>query len=122
MAASEAAKEAIYLKRFLEQFGLQDPEQPVTLKCDHQAAITWLTIQNITSGLNISSDDTSLYYVVHEKVEENMIEVPYVRTVDNLADFFTKPLMGDVFFNMCDQIMNCGICGCPEWGLVERCK
>eukprot|EP00966_Prymnesium_polylepis_P081629 1891076-Prymnesium_polylepis.1 len=31
MAASEAAKEAIYLRRFLEQFGLQDPEQPVAL-------------------------------------------------------------------------------------------
>eukprot|EP00966_Prymnesium_polylepis_P297191 6866668-Prymnesium_polylepis.1 len=28
MAASETAKEAIYLRRFLEQFGLQDPEQP----------------------------------------------------------------------------------------------
>eukprot|EP00966_Prymnesium_polylepis_P139409 3221437-Prymnesium_polylepis.1 len=39
MAASEAAKEAIYLKHFLEQFGLQDPEQPVTLGCDNQAAM-----------------------------------------------------------------------------------
>ena len=39
MAASEAAKEAIYLKRFLEQFGLQEPENPVALACDNQAAI-----------------------------------------------------------------------------------
>ena len=37
-----------------------------------------------------------------------MIEVPYVRTVENLADFFTKPLPNDVFFRMRDAIMNCG--------------
>eukprot|EP00966_Prymnesium_polylepis_P170994 3952530-Prymnesium_polylepis.1 len=50
MAASEAAKEVIYLKRLLEKFGLQDPEQPVTLGCDNQAAINLgLTIQNTTN-------------------------------------------------------------------------
>ena len=43
-----------------------------------------------------------------------MIEVLYVRTVDNLADFFTKPLLGDVFIRMRDQIMNCGTCAPPS--------
>ena len=36
------------------------------------------------------------------------IGVPYVRTVDKIADFFTKPLPNDVFFRMRDAIMNCG--------------
>jgi len=105
MAASEAAKEAIYLRRFLEQFGLQDPEQPVTLGCDNQAAIN--LAYNPEHHKRVKHIERR-HFFIREKVEENMIEVPYVRTVDNLADFFTKPLMGDVFFNMRDQIMNCG--------------
>ena len=32
--------------------------------------------------------------------------VPYVATDDNLADFFTKPLMAKKFFAMRDKIMN----------------
>jgi hypothetical protein len=38
----------------------------------------------------------------------NQIVVPYVNTVDNLADFFTKPLEGKLFFDndMRDRIMN----------------
>jgi hypothetical protein len=105
MAASEAAKEAIYLRRFLEQFGLQDPEQPVALGRDNQAAI------NLAYNPEHHKRDKHIerrHFFIREKVEENMIEVPYVCTVDNLADFFTKPLVGDVFFNMRDQIMNCG--------------
>jgi len=33
------------------------------------------------------------------------ITVHYVNTVDNLADFFTKPLEGKHFFRMRDAIM-----------------
>ena len=32
--------------------------------------------------------------------------VPFVKTVDNLADFFTKPLAPKDFFRMRDIIMN----------------
>ena len=32
--------------------------------------------------------------------------MPYVRTADNLADFFTKSLPPATFFPMRDQIMN----------------
>ena len=32
--------------------------------------------------------------------------VPFVRTADNLADFFTKPLSAKVFFPMRDTIMS----------------
>eukprot|EP00966_Prymnesium_polylepis_P025958 598223-Prymnesium_polylepis.1 len=39
MAAPEAAKEATYLKRFFEELGLHDPDDPVSLGSDNQAAI-----------------------------------------------------------------------------------
>ena len=38
---------------------------------------------------------------------EGLLSVPYVRTVDNIADFFTKSLPKETFFSMRDQIMNC---------------
>ena len=32
------------------------------------------------------------HFFVRDMVEEFEIEVPFVRTADNIADFFTKPL------------------------------
>ena len=34
------------------------------------------------------------HFFVREVVENEKIRVPFVKTVDNLADFFTKPLDG----------------------------
>ena len=38
--------------------------------------------------------------------QEHVIRVPFVSTVDNIADFFTKPLKSRDFFRMRDIIMN----------------
>eukprot|EP00966_Prymnesium_polylepis_P131297 3036506-Prymnesium_polylepis.1 len=108
MAASEAAKEAIYLKRFLEKFELHAHDAPVSLACDNQAAINLAYYEYNPEHHKCVKHIERRHFFIREKVEENMIEVPYVRTVDNLADFFTKPLLGDVFIRMRDQIMNCG--------------
>ena len=32
--------------------------------------------------------------------------MPFVPTADNVADFFTKPLTGKMFFEMRDKVMN----------------
>ena len=34
------------------------------------------------------------------------LQVPFVKTVDNLADFFTKPLTSKNFYRMRDILMN----------------
>ena len=40
-------------------------------------------------------------------VEAFELRVPYVKTEDNLADFFTKPMKSSkVFFDFRDKIMN----------------
>ena len=46
------------------------------------------------------------HFFVRELVERQTIEVPYVNTVDNLADFFTKPLPPNTFTSLRDAIMN----------------
>ena len=46
------------------------------------------------------------HFYVRELVENLQVSVPFVRTHENLADFFTKPLLGEKFFEMRDAIMN----------------
>jgi|EP00966_Prymnesium_polylepis_P128040 hypothetical protein len=83
MAASEAAKEAIYLKRFFEELGLYDPDDPISLGSDNQAAI------NLSFNLEHHERVKHIerrHFFIREKVEENLIVVPCVRTTDNIAD------------------------------------
>eukprot|EP00965_Chrysotila_dentata_P005358 176441-Pleurochrysis_carterae.AAC.1 len=46
------------------------------------------------------------HFFVREKVEAFDITVPFVRSANNLADFFTKPLPPRLFFPVRDVIMN----------------
>jgi hypothetical protein len=46
------------------------------------------------------------HFYVRECIERMQLRVPFVSTVDNLADFFTKPLPSKQFFAMRDTLMN----------------
>ena len=46
------------------------------------------------------------HFFVRECVENMQLRVPFVKTVDNLADFFTKPLPKTQFYKMRDALMN----------------
>ena len=46
------------------------------------------------------------HYFVRECVENLRLEVPFVRTDANMADFFTKPLDAARFFSLRNVIMN----------------
>ena len=46
------------------------------------------------------------HYFIRECVENGRLRVPFVATAENIADFFTKPLMGKDFFRMRDRVMN----------------
>ena len=46
------------------------------------------------------------HFFIREKVEDHEICVPFVRSADNMADFFTKPLPAKAFFRLRDAIMN----------------
>ena len=47
-----------------------------------------------------------IIFFIRECVEDGKIRVPFVPTAYNVADFFTKPLIGKHFFNMRDKVMN----------------
>ena len=81
MAASEAAKEALFLRRFLKELGLGDDE-PVELGMDNQAAIA------ISYNPELHSRTKHIdrrHFFVRECVENMQISVPFVKSVDNLA-------------------------------------
>ena len=46
------------------------------------------------------------HFFIREKVESLELSVPFVRSTDNMADFFTKPLSAKSFFGFRDAIMN----------------
>ena len=104
MAASEAAKEAVALGRFLTELGLKGTDDPVELGCDNKAAIN--LSYNPEHHERVKHVERR-HFFIRECVENGQLTVPYVNTIDNLADFFTKPLQGDHFFTMRDAIMNC---------------
>ena len=102
IAASEAAKEATYLRNFLGELGL-DSEAPTSLGMDNQAGRDLAyNPQHHPRTKHISRR----HFFIREKVEDHTLVVPFVRTTDNLADFFTKPLAASTFFAMRNAIMN----------------
>ena len=46
------------------------------------------------------------HFFVRELVEDKILEVPFVRTADNIADFFTKWFNANDFVALRDYIMN----------------
>ena len=102
MAGSEAAKEAIYLSSFLNELGVTSSEPP-PLHMDNKSAID--LAYNPEHHARTKHIDRR-HYFVRECVEQGRLRVPFVSTSDNIADFFTKPLMGKDFFRLRDIIMN----------------
>ena len=103
MAASEASKEAVSLQRLARELGLSDESEPIDLWMDN------------TSGIDVAYNPQHhgrmkhvhrRHFFIRELVEDGQIRVPFVRTADNLADFFTKALPPVQFRAMRDVIMN----------------
>ena len=102
MALSEATKEALYLDGFLKELGLSSGK-PISLGCDNQAAGD---LAYNPEHHQRTKHIARRHFFVREAVEDLRLVVPFVRTADNLADFFTKPLAPRHFFRMRDLIMN----------------
>ena len=102
MAASEATKEAIYLRHFLEELDEGTPSA-LSLSVDNKAAID---LAYNPEHHQKTKHIERRHFFVREAVESGRLVVPFVASADNLADFFTKALDGPQFFAMRDRIMN----------------
>lgn len=86
MALSNATQEAIYLKQFYEEFGM-NRDQPIIIHCDNKSAIN-LASNDIyhprTKHIDVK------HHFVRQSVTNNMINVKYVSTNIMAADNLTK--------------------------------
>lgn len=104
MAASEAAKEAVFLDRLHTELGFRESTEPMHLSLDNKAAIdSSYNPENHARTKHIERR----HYFIRELVEDGTPVVPFVCSDDNLADFFTKPLRAVKFFAaLRNKIMN----------------
>ncbi|KAJ9510619.1 hypothetical protein QJQ45_027503 [Haematococcus lacustris] len=101
MAASSAAKEALWLRKLMRD--LQLDASCVNLGCDNQAAIQLLHNPMATSR---AKHIDVHHHFVRERISRGEVAFHYCHTSSMLADILTKPLAA-VQFNMGKQ--GCGI-------------
>ena len=102
VALSEAAKEGVYLRRFLADLGFGS-EPPTAVATDNTGAKA--LSYNPEHHERVKHVERRHFYV-RELVEDGLLTVPYVATTSNMADFFTKPLAAAQFYSLRNRIMN----------------
>ena len=100
VAASDASKEAVWLRRLL--LGLLHPQVKATpLRCDNNGAL--VLTGDPSFHARVKHIDIKYHYI-RELVEANILKVDYVHTKSNIADVFTKPLSLQPFLVMRDRM------------------
>nr|GEX52752.1 retrotransposon protein, putative, Ty1-copia subclass [Tanacetum cinerariifolium] len=92
IAASEAAKEAVWIRKFIDELGVVPlNDYPIKMNCDNSAAINMAKELGIQKG---TRHFKRKYHYVRECIEIGEIDIVKVHTDDNLANLFTKGLAG----------------------------
>jgi len=88
VSASDAAQDAVAVKRLLEELGIMKNDQLIDLRVDNQSAIKLAQnpiIHNRTKHINVH------YHFVRHHLGVT-VDLKYVRTSENVADILTKSL------------------------------
>ncbi|KAJ0394639.1 hypothetical protein ATCC90586_009159 [Pythium insidiosum] len=88
MALSLCAQEVLWLRHVFEELGAKN-QPPTVIKIDNKAAISMAE----HSGYQSRAKHIDLrYHFVRDAVKNNDIELEYVPTASQLADYMTKVL------------------------------
>jgi len=93
MAASQAATEVSYFRGLLRDLGLEQSE-PTKLHVDNSGAVE---LARELKSCSRSRHIMRRHLKVRELQAELVVAVQHVGTNENVADIFTKPLMGEAF-------------------------
>jgi hypothetical protein len=91
-ALSAGAREALWLRRVLAEFGIR--QYTIPLQCDNQAT---LALVRSTALSDRSKHIDVQHFFVRERETMNEIRLEYVASALNVADVLTKPLARDAF-------------------------
>ena len=102
VALSEASKDVLYFRKVMDELQVL-PEGATRLATDNKAAHD---LSYNPEHHKRTKHVERRHFFVRECVEDMKISVPLVKTTENLADFFTKPLPAKAFFKLRNTIMN----------------
>jgi hypothetical protein len=110
VAASEASKEAAWLRKFLKELGVvPDAVRPIVLFCDNSGAVANSKEPRYTKGLRHVERK---FHLVREIETRGDIVVTKIASSQNLADPFTKALPAKVFDVHMDKL---GVRRMSDW-------
>ncbi|KAL8038040.1 hypothetical protein ABFX02_11G077650 [Erythranthe guttata] len=90
IAASEAAKEGTWIRKFIQELGvIPDASDPVPLYCDNTGAVAQAKEPRSHQK---SKHILRKYHVIREIIDRGEVKVERVTSEENVADPFTKPL------------------------------
>eukprot|EP00253_Pinus_taeda_P031053 PITA_31053 len=89
----EASKEALWLHQILSEFGFQQ-QHPTTLWCDYQSAIQ--LCKDPVQHQRSKHIELHMYFI-RNLIHDQVLEVQYCATDDQVADIFTKALTEATF-------------------------
>ncbi|RVW23162.1 Retrovirus-related Pol polyprotein from transposon RE1 [Vitis vinifera] len=96
--------EALWLRLLLQDLGLS--RQPIRLFCDNKAAcdIAHNPVQHDRTK-HVEVDR----FFIKEKLDDKIVELPKIRSEDQLADILTKAVSSQVFSKFLDKLGMCDI-------------
>ena len=94
VALSSATQEAIWMKQLVSSILQERSEKPIVVYEDNKSAICMTKHQQFHGR---SKHIDIRHHFVREKVAANEVEVRYCKSVDMIADIFTKPLSAPKF-------------------------
>ena len=97
--------EALWLRLFLQDLGCQS-RQPIQLYCDNKTAcdIAHNPVQHDRTK-HVEVDR----FFIKEKLDGKIMELPKIRSEDQLSDILTKAVSNRVFLKLLDKLGMCDI-------------
>lgn len=100
MSLTEAAKEAMYLRKLLKEIGIYEPNK-ISISCDNRGA--QLLAENAVYHSRSKHIDLR-HHFVRDVLKDGLIELKYLRTEDMPADILTKGLPRGKHFRCMDLL------------------
>jgi hypothetical protein len=101
IAAAMAAREALWLRKLMNDLGEPLGRDPMVLWCDNQGAIA--LVDHPTNHGSTKHIDVR-YHFLRDRMKLGQIVVEYVKTSENVADAFTKALGATKFGGFVDEL------------------
>ena len=102
VALDECVLHLLWMRQILEFIGY--PQNPAYTYQDNKSTIVVCETGHSKHGK--LKHMAVRYYFIHGQIEQNIMKIKYCKTTNMTADLLTKPLTGEVFKKLRDNILN----------------